>query len=176
MGERLMGLDITAYSHLQALGLHHDVDGGWCPDEDHITAYAYADFPASFRGLEILGKENEGRAHGMILGGCYIETDKSDVHRFHAGSYSAYNAWRDDLRRQFNPDTEPDLPFYELIWFADNEGCIGEIAAAELLNDFRTYAAMYNPGRKYPDYMQQKYVAWQRAFELAAEGGLVDFH
>ena len=90
-----------------------------------------------------------------------------------AGSYSGYSAWRDDLRRQFNPDTEPDKPFYELIWFADNEGTIGPEAAADLLADFLAHADAYTPAM---EYFRENYRDWTRAFELAADGGLVDFH
>ncbi len=166
-----MGLDITAYSNLTAAGKHVD---GWCEDDNHVTAYAYNTFPDSFRGIPVLATEQHGGT-GFLMGGCYAITEKTETHRFRAGSYSGYNAWRADLQHQFNPDRDPNEPFYELIWFADNEGCIGELAAVELLADFRQHAASYHP-RDYPDYFTEKYADWTRAFELAALGGLVHFH
>jgi hypothetical protein len=92
-----------------------------------------------------------------------------------AGSYSGYNAWRADLQRQFNPAVDEDGPFFELIYFADNEGCIGPEAAKDLLEDFRLHFERYMSGA-HADYFTAKYQDWTRAFELAADGGLVDFH
>jgi len=181
-----MGLDVTAYSHLAPVETH---TCGWCTLEDehgdlaHIKAFAYDCFPASFAGIPIVGKLS-----GEFLdGGCYTCTDKTQVYDFHAGSSSGYTLWRDNLAHQFNPwrdgdvhgEPDPELPFYELIWFADNEGCIGPEAAFHLLDDFRVHRAVYVPctavgegagGRPL------KYDDWLRAFELAADGGLVRFH
>lgn len=172
-----MGLDITAYSRLELVGKHTD---GWCEDEDHVSAYAYDSFPASFRGIEVVATDQN-----LLLGGCYAVTPQTKTHRFRAGSYGGYNRWREDLARQFNPyrhdvdggQPDPDLPFYELIWFADNEGCIGELAAIELLTDFREHALAYAPpDTDYLGHYRERYADWTRAFELAADGGLVDFH
>jgi hypothetical protein len=173
-----MGLDITAYSRLKHVGKHAD---GWCDesyDDDfnrvHVQAFAYEDFPQSFRGIPVLGtKAASGSA--FIDGGCFAVTAETKTHAFRAGSYGGYNAWRADLQRQFNPLRNADGPFYELIWFADNEGCIGPEAAKDLLADFREHADRYAPG-EYEDYFRQKYQDWTTAFELAADGGLVDFH
>jgi len=192
-----MGLDITAYSHLKAVGKHEKdpalnegEPGGlddWCYYDNHVQAFAYDSFPASFRGIPILSTST-GRRPGFLEGGCYEITDKTETHAFQAGSYGGYNHWRADLARQFNPapmtydrgpmmaEPDPDKPFYELIWFADNEGCIGELAAAELLADFRAHADRYDAGSDNPTYMRAKYNDWMRAFELAADGGLVRFH
>lgn len=179
-----MGLDITAYSHMKAIGKHEKdralnegEPGGlddWCYYDDHVLAFAYNAFPDSFLGIPILGtKQTSGST--FLVGGCYATTADTETVRFGAGSYSGYGWWRDDLRRQFNPDTDPDGPFYELIWFADNEGCIGEIAAANLLADFRAHAAAYSP-EQHGAYAAEKYANWTHAFELAAAGGLVHFH
>lgn len=185
-----MGLDITAYSRLQHVG-HHEFDpalndgepGPRCYYDNHVQAYAYDCFPASFRGIPILGRK--AQHPDIVDGGCYETTDKTETIDFQAGSYSGYNAWRADLARQFNPaprvgrgrrEPDPDLPFYELIWFADNEGTIGPEAAYCLLDDFRTHADAYAPDEPMPGYWREKYTAWTRAFELAADGGLVRFH
>jgi hypothetical protein len=163
--EGLMGLDITAYSHLRALGRH---TSEWCTEKEHIAVYAYGWFPESFRGIPVLDRDDE-----LLHGGCYEMTAESSTYAFRAGSYTGYNLWRDQLRLQYNPETDPAGPFYELIWFADNEGSIGELAAAELLADFRAHEATYHaPEPWYRD----KYVAWTGAFELATHGGLVRFH
>ncbi|HEU4540397.1 MAG TPA: hypothetical protein VFR23_04660 [Jiangellaceae bacterium] len=167
-----MGLDITAYSRLKHIGRHTE---DWCEDyENHVMAFAYDDFPLSFRGIPVLGTTQHG-AVTFLDAGCFEITEETERHAFRAGSYSGYNRWRADLQRQFNHATEPDRPFYELIWFADNEGSIGPDAAKDLLADFREHAAAYDPG-EYADYFREKYQDWTRACELAADSGLIRFH
>lgn len=176
-----MGLDITAYSKLELVGKHTE---DWCDlYETHVQAFAYDSFPRSFRGIEVVGNRDS-----FIEGGCYAFTDGTETHAFRAGSYSGYGRWRNDLAAQFNPapvtfgdrgpcmaEPDPNLPFYELIWFADNEGTIGPEAAADLLADFRAHATAYEPGAS-ADYFRDKYTDWTRACELAANSGLISFH
>lgn len=171
-----MGLDVTAYSKLKRVGKHvKDPDlnegetGGeddWCYYGNHVQAFAYACFPQSFRGIPILGQRGE-----FIQGGCYVTTDETKTHWWGV-AYGNYNRWRENLQRQFNPEREPEKPFYELIWFADNEGTIGPEAAADLLADFKAHAEQYEGS----DYDAARYGDWTRACELAADGGLIDFH
>lgn len=181
-----MGLDITAYSRLSYVGDH--TDGEWCEDEKHVTAYAYDSFPLSLRGIEVVTTQVMGGS-SFLWGGCYAQTDETQMVGFRAGSYGGYGQWREDLARQFNPaplihglrpsmtQPDPELPFYELIWFADNEGTIGELAAVELLADFRHNASAYQiPTDDYGAYYRQKYDEWTHACELAADGGLISFH
>jgi hypothetical protein len=192
-----MGLDITAYSHMIHVGKHEKdralnegEPGGlddWCYYENHAQAFAYDSFPRSFRGIPILSTRTIGGNAKFLEGGCFEVTDKTETHEFRAGSYGGYGHWRQDLARQFNPapilglregmqQPDPDLPFYELIWFADNEGSIGPEAAADLLADFQEHADRYDPADDQLGYMRRKYVDWTRAFELAAQDGLVHFH
>lgn len=170
-----MGLDITAYSHLNPVGAHAD---SWCDNDDHTRAFVYDCFPQSFRGIPVLSTETIGSSD-FLIGGCYEPTDRTETLDFHAGPYHGYGAWRDDLRRQFNPDKHPDQPFYELVFFADNEGCIGPDAASDLYADFREYADRYKPA---PDdwpvqpWYRGRYDDWMQACKLAADGGLIHFH
>lgn len=171
-----MGLDVTAYSKLTHVG-EHEKDpalnegepGGvddWCYYGGHVQAFAYDCFPQSFRGIPVLGRRGE-----FVLGGCYATTEETKTHWF-GMPYGSYNRWREDLKTQFNPEREPEKPFYELIWFADNEGTIGPEAARDLLADFRAHAAQYVGD----DYSAGRYGDWTRACELAADDGLIDFH
>ena len=179
-----MGLDITAYSHLEHVGKHtkdptrNEGEPGGLDDScyyaEHVEAYAYDSFPQSFRGIPVLGTSGQG-SEKFLVGGCYAITEKTETHGFRAGSYGGYGVWRADLQKQFNPNRDPDGPFYELIWFADNEGTIGPDAAADLLADFREHAEQYKPG-EHKDYFAAKYADWTRACELAADYGLIDFH
>jgi len=183
-----VGLDITAYSRLKHLGQHEpDNSDEGCEydpktyDRVHIQAYAYDDFPQSFRGIPVLGTEASNSGHIFLEGGCYELTAETETHAFRAGSYGGYNRWRADLARQFNPGPPhaENGPFFELVWFADNEGSIGPEAAKDLLEDFRAYEDRYAPDVAdawWRDGYVARYRDWMRAFELAADGGLVDFH
>lgn len=194
-----MGLDITAYSRLKHVGMHEKdpelnegEPGGvddWCYYDGHVQAFAYDCFPQSYRGIPVIGKKGE-----FVLGGCYETTPETETIAFQAGSYGGYSAWRSDLAAQFNPapitldlgrpvmaEPDPALPFYELIWFADNEGSIGPEAAADLLADFRECAAaryvMPDPSEgAWRKDGNTRYQLWTRACELAADGGLIRFH
>lgn len=169
-----MGLDVTAYSHLRPIGTHV-VGHSWCEVEEHVVAYAYECFPQSFRGIPVLGRDSLTEGPRFVYGGCFERTAETEAHSFRAGSYGGYGAWREDLRTQFNPDHDPLGPFYELTYFADNEGTIGPEAAADLFEDFVTYWPLYRPPG--PDYLQDtRYTDWMRAFELGREGGLVALH
>jgi hypothetical protein len=176
-----MGLDITAYSNLKHLGRHvkdpalnEGESGGvddWCYYDNHVSAFAYDSFPQSFRGLPVVG-ERTGADYRFIDAGCFEVTDATETHAFRAGSYSGYSRWRQNLQDQFNPDRAPGGPFFELIWFADNEGSIGPDAARDLLADFREHEARYQPFYEQGD----TYGDWVRACDLAASGGLIHFH
>lgn len=137
--------------------------------DDHIQAYAYSEFADSFRGIPIIGTTVLS-GDEFIEGGCYEETAQTETHTFRAGSYYGYNKWRADLRAQFNPDLDPEGPFFELLHFADNEGCIGPDAARSLLADFerhaREYRSPFEGGR-------EQYEDWTLAARLAACGGLI---
>jgi hypothetical protein len=190
-----MGLDITAYSRLKHIGHHafdpefnEGEDGPWCYYENHVQAYAYDSFPQSFRGIPVLGERSGWDTSKFIEGGCFEYTPETQTHGFRAGSYGGYNVWRANLAEQFNPapvtwddgpsmqQPDPDLPFYELIWFADNEGCIGPEAALHLLADFDLHVNLYSPPEENSDWYRQKYEDWHTAFKLAADSGLVRFH
>jgi hypothetical protein len=181
-----MGLDITAYSRLRPVGKHvkdpalnEGEPGGvddWCHYDDHVQAFAYDSFPDSFRGIPVLGTRQLGGGSVLLHGGCFEVTDGTQEYDFRAGSYGGYGQWRADLQQQFNPGRVADGPFYELIWFADNEGCIGPGAAKDLLEDFRVHFERYMPPADQHAWFMSKYVGWMKAFELAADGGLVQLH
>ncbi len=182
-----MGLDVTAYSRLKSVGRHTEE---WCDDYDnHIRAFAYADFPHSFRGIPILGDSIGGSRAEFIDGGCFERTAETQEHDFRAGSYSGYNQWRRWLSEQAlgvapdvvwdAADEYRDRPFFELIHFADNEGSIGPEAALDLLADFDLHVNLLTTPEEPEwdrDWWRRKYEDWRTAFRLAADGGLVWFH
>src|SRR5690349_1612666 len=99
-----MGLDITAYSNLRYIGAHAGDD-----DYDHhygsetgelvdIEGWTYGAFPHALAGPY---KVEQGD-HGLTVG-CFEITEKTETHRFRAGSYRGYGEWRRELRAAFNP-------------------------------------------------------------------------
>lgn len=181
-----MGLDITAYSHLKAIG-DHEKDPtrnegepcgpeDWCYYENHVTAMAYDAFPLSFLGLPVLRTKTASDGTGMLYGGCYEITEDTVTHSFRAGSYSGYGRWRAALQEKYNPDRKETEPFFELIWFADNEGTIGPLAAQNLLADFEAYGPDFELGDPNGDWSGGPFDDFHKACRLAAADGLIDFH
>ncbi len=166
-----MGLDITAYSKLvPAPNAELDRDGYPVDWNSHFNAH---------KGVLAFTEENWPGRSGGIAPGVYTF---GEALRFRAGSYGGYNAWRRDLTQLAGyasidavwSDAVTEGPFYELINFADNEGVIGAAVSAKLAKDFAEYAER---AEAFPDlWFVASYQNWRKAFELAADGGCVDFH
>jgi hypothetical protein len=177
-----MGLDITAYSNLRYVGHHEEWDDEDAHYDQHHEAYAYETFPHALMGVPNL--QRDATYAQFVTGGCFEVTEKTESHGFRAGSYTGYSEWRKDLAARFNPyrDGGPpssEGPFYELLWFADNEGVIGQLAATNLLISFREHEVEYRAAHQDisdGDWFIARYADWMRACELAADGGLIDFH
>ncbi len=156
-----MGLDICAYRRLTIDPLAKlDIDGNptewetcWCPGPS--MEWSESVWP--------------GRGEGIDARTVYRWAEEF---RFRAGSYSGYGVWRDELRRFAGSGAA----FHELIDFADNEGTIGPVVSAKLLRDFAENLdrARIFHGDDDPWFFQL-YLLWKRAFEMAADGGAVDF-
>jgi hypothetical protein len=165
-----VGLDITAYSHMQ-----HRPDLKPDTDEEFEDAWNAGGVQAFwYEGFDESGS-------GLVQGDWYVATDQTDSLGFRAGSYGGYHRWRETLAghvgltlRDYWERSNAGQPFYELINFADNEGTIGPEAAANLLVDFRAQKASYEAS--HDTYNVEKYNDWITALELASQGGLVHFH
>ncbi len=171
-----MGLDITAYRKLTPLQGVTINDDGEPPDYD-------TQFSPNDETLRWTEKNWPGRTAG-ILSGIVYGYDAREA--FHPGSYGGYNAWRRDLTVFAGYPSADALwdgevesgPFYELINFADNEGVIGPVVASKLARDFAEHRARAEATMTDKDegWFIAKYREWQKAFEIAADGGCVDFH
>lgn len=166
-----MGLDITAYRKLKRVK-SPEMEG-----EEPVNWQAECHIRES--DIDLTESNFPGRTDGLAPG-VYTFEDKVDVY---AGSYGGYNQWRDQLARhsgypsasavhQAPPD---EGPFVELINFSDCEGYIGASVASKLAKDFaehqfRILAESENA------YFIEKYLEWRKAFEMAADGGAVEFH
>lgn len=172
-GSERMGLDITAYRQLSKVE-SPEVDEGGEP-VNWRTEH-------KIRSGDIDGTEESwpGRTAGLSPG---IYT-YADSFWLRAGSYSGYNAWRDELAQRAGYvsarhvwATTPAGPFVELIDFTDCDGIIGPVVSAKLAKDFAEHEAAIEAASNDPDsWFMDKYREWRRAFEMAADGGAVDFH
>lgn len=182
-----MGLDITAYRRVTKLDVIFDEDGEALDKEtkeyvEHdVRVCANKDFP--------------GREEGVDDRAAYKAEDSMG---FRAGSYGGYNAWREELAKLAGyPATPYDRynsvqmrhdagawaaecgPFWELICFSDCEGTIGPIVSAKLAKDFAEWderAKQHDESAGLNGGLYELFQEWRKAFEMAADGGLVDFH
>jgi hypothetical protein len=165
-----MGLDITAYRKLTKT------------DTAELESDGYPkDYLKFWRARLVTGTEEEfpGRTEGVEQDAVYSFAERLS---FRAGSYGGYNDWRNDLAKVAGHesakaawDNPPPAgsPFWELINFFDNEGVIGPIVAAKLAQDFAEYRTK---AKAIGGYFFDRYCQWQKAFEMAADGGAVNFH
>lgn len=166
-----MGLDITAYRQLKpAPDAQLDADG--YPKE--WGKFLRIDTPT----LAWTEDNFPGRANGLTAGVFSF----AESHGFRAGSYGGYGMWRNWLAQRAGHGSAQRVwenvtegPFVELINFADNEGYIGPTVAAKLAKDFADHQAAVLAAGDEP-WCADLYRSWRRAFEIAADGGCVDFH
>ena len=163
-----MGLDITALGK----AARQEID----TEDDEAIDDAYD------RGLvdvwvnESFAEQADGLASGFYA--------SDEMMGFSAGSYSGYNRWREWLSETMLgqppekiwecPSLAAGLPFTELINFADNEGIIGPTTSAKLARDFEANnLAAHKTGKTY---FIEIYNNFRKAFEMASDDGLVQFH
>lgn len=180
-----MGLDLTAYSNVELLPKGHGRD----PESDEywdttIRACTYEGFHRSTRGLadhDVITRSPDGGT--LWVADREYDISKSLHHAWHGGSYSGYGRRREILRDYSGiPETpstvtdewiarHQDMPFFELVWFADNEGCIGSEAAADLLADFVEHRERITNAGLDAEWVND----WIKGLTLAADNGLVWF-
>lgn len=169
-----MGLDISAYSYLRPAENVEMEDGE--PKD-------WARYWRPGASMEWSEKQWPGRGEGIDPTTVY---EKHGTFDFRAGSYSAYNEWRDWLAKVAGFASAEECwdrgklgdPFFELIHFADNEGVIGPKVAAKLAEDFRANilrALDLRPVEHGGWYIDQ-YVLWWAACLTASHHGAIDFH
>jgi hypothetical protein len=168
-----MGLDVSAYSKVALVAAKANVAEDKI-DEMHETC-------ASF----YVNHDFEGR-QGTIVDGFYSYDDSFG---FCAGSYGGYNNWREKLallagyRSSGNDEGHHHSqgawdadsgPFWELINFSDCEGVIGTETCTKIAADFAKFQPLADA--HVDQWFRDKYAEWRKAFELAANGGSVEFH
>lgn len=184
-----MSIQITAFSRVEFV-LHSPE--GWCSIEEHHPAFAYASFPRSAEGIP--GWDEAAHGFGkdsaeFIGRHCAVETDDTKTHQILDMSYGGYNQWREYLSLAVfdvmpnvvweNTDRYADQPFFEVVHFADSEGCIGSVAAARLAQAFSDAAARQRFIDLVPDYPRDWWLAawddFKLGAELASDHGLIEY-
>lgn len=165
-----MGLDVTAYSKLEKVGAakgagEYSANFDW---HNHVFVYPLQDYPERMPPIE----------PGAIY------QYQTPCFHFRAGSYAAYNKWREWLSLMAlgiepqgvwnNPMAYASKPFFELIHFSDCEGILGTEVCRELAQDFAGFQTQAD--QHLDEWFRRKYTDWRQAFELASDGGLVKFH
>lgn len=180
-----MGLDITAFRKVKKVEVALDEDGHPIDEavyDSHVMAWVNGR-----RG------QNDGIEHKAFY-------SYEEEFGFRAGSYSGYNEWRDALARFAGYEqTEYESrfrglvksyaaacwdgltqgPFAELIDFSDAEGVIGPVTSAKLAKDFAEREERARTFVAWPDddgWFFSQYLKWKLAFEMASDGGMVQFH
>lgn len=164
-----MGLDIRVYTNLQFVTSNGDCEDDF---EYDLDSGVYLE-PLAPPGSPM--DRSDGLKRGMYKATC------GDA--FRAGSYSGYNAWRNQLSLLMlgvpatvvwdNYDAYKDKPFWELIHYSDCEGFIGPQTSAKLAKDFEEHRDKLASADE--DFIQ-RYEYWMNAFKAAAEhNGVVCF-
>lgn len=182
-----MGLDISAYRLATKLDVIFDEGGEALDKQTHepveydVRAYVNHDFPCREEGVE------DGAAYTAEEGMSFCT------------GYGSHGAWREELAKMaryaatavdngFGRATEMHSggawaaesgPFWELINFSDCEGTIGPVVSAKLANDFYEWderAKQHDEANALDGYFYKRFQEWRQAFEMAADGGMVNFH
>jgi hypothetical protein len=173
--EAKMGLDITAYRKIKLVCVQ-DGDAweeAWTPDTCTVHLWP--------------GYVNEPQFQEQIAGADLVPDGTYEYEEefgFRAGSYSGYNDWRNKLALEMlgvsaeevwaNSEVYRDRQFFLLINFSDCEGFIAGPSAERLAQEFAKYQEVAD--RHLEGWYLEQYNNWRKAFELAADNGLVDFH
>lgn len=177
-----MGLDISAYSKTRKA-----LDGEVETDEDGDPKDWNSWRRISEGLVEMSNEHGQGQAADVEPGFYSF----GEGFGFRAGSYSGYNSWRDELARMagwtgakevwtLGQEEDAGGPFFEIINFSDCEGVIGPKISAKLSADFKANTdKAYAWAQEHSEdtgWFLEKYNDWSKAFELAADGGMVLFH
>lgn len=159
-----MGLDITVYKNIQLTN----------GDEFDFEVY-------------VIDDKWRYKVKNLEYNGCYT----GKVSNARVGyPYSSHNRFREiliavigrnDLLLQNSRidwvliENETEMPFYELINFADNEGCLDWEISEKLYHQFVEWKDRAFRLFGYDEYSKDKYLDWLEVFKAAKNKGVVVF-
>jgi hypothetical protein len=183
-----MGLDIYAVSHLKYVRpFSHE-------EREKLDEKLFAQ-GKDFCDLYVHVYENEhypAQLEGMKLG-LYELTDRSETYGFRAGAYSTYDWWREQLYTFVfpgprdiydfwaDPESFAGQPFVEVLNFTDCDGRIGTRVAKKVAGDFASHEAkvaswVQTLEKDEAELFSENYHSFTKAFHLASQDGLLEFH
>ena len=163
-----MGLDIIAYSRLKKneyLSNKKDEDKDYIDGDCLIMSTLLTEIDEAF----------PGRAEPLKYNGDVYDCENYEW--INIGSYSTYGWFRWALET-FSEDCDW---FNELIDFSDCEGVIGSVVSEKLYEDFSSNAESFEQWvyQKYSvvegELLLRMYYKFESAFEIAKDGGAVEF-
>lgn len=160
-----MALDITAYRQIHpVLNPEYDSDGAlihwdsqWCPGETWFESESFC----------------PGSTYPIQADNVY---EWKDCYAFSASTYSWYDTWKHYLINMRNCSTA----FQELIELNCGNAIIGSRLASKLLDDFKNH---HSAAKQYSECLSgedgalfyKKYCCWEKALNLAADNGAIEF-
>lgn len=163
-----MGLDIIAYSRLKK---NEYLSNKKDEDKDYIDGDCLIMSPR----LAEIEKAFPGRTEPLEYNGDVYDCENYEW--INIGSYSTYG-W---FRRALETFSEDCGWFNELIDFSDCEGVIGSVVSEKLYEDFSSNAESFEQWvyQKYSvvdgELLLRMYYKFESAFEIAKDGGAVEF-
>lgn len=181
-----MGLDITAYRHIEPLDCRFDHEGnpidaeGKIIDEDRYVRFYV--IPAwKDRAPDIIDRLPYRYAASLCGPACgYLG---HSVFREKLAELAGYPPVSDDPYKKLFPRSVncwgggeiTGGPFWELINFSDCDGVLGAAVCRKLADDFAKHQDAANTLMLDGDWLEH-YNAWRECLEFAAAGGCVKFH
>jgi hypothetical protein len=173
-----MGLEITAYRGLQPSPEPRE------PQPVPEEGFRLSEFCDLRNCLKYTEETFPGRTATLRPDMSYDSC--AEAFEFRVGSCTVYGVWRNRLAWLAGYGCAEDVwndpkpgPFVELIDFSDCNGLIGPVVSAKLAKDFAEYepkaVARGNLEDEADDWFLLLYRKWRRAFELAADNGMVLF-
>lgn len=174
-----MGLSIYAYSNIKASDLKISDGGDFICNDGIIHNNAFS--------AHIL-KGFESHAEDLSNGVIYTADSRE---RYPTMRCSTYNDWRNELARFCGYKPADDItqenrkhlysawrasegPFWHLLNFTDNEGCIGPAVCSITYKEFVKHHDKAKNFESYPKFYQH-YETIMEAFEQASQNGAIEF-
>jgi len=168
-----MGVDIKCYRKVSKLDCVFDSDGNPIDQtiKNYVRTYVNPDFPGRADDIEHKAmytfEESDCPVSVNYLGYIKLRNELAKLAGYPLGqlTFDNYCAACWDGKTG---------PFSELIDFSDCEGVIGTAVSAKLAKDFAKFQVRANKHKS--QHFKSFYNGMWTAFEMAADGGFVQFH
>lgn len=159
-----MGLDVSVYQNIKKVELEND---------DSEEFYENQDFRAF-----VICDEWKYKVKNLVYDSYYT----GDVVGPDFGyPYSAHMHFRNQLASitgdmNWTNEVDETKPYFELLYFADNEGCLDWEISEKLYNEFVDNRELAMSKLGYDEAFVRRYDIWTEIFKLGKDKGVVVFH